>query len=160
MISAALELNIDATADMEDVDLCDVNEIANRCEDVIFTEFNNTEAKYKNRVRSRVLNLKDTRNPELRRSVRLGLITPDRLAVMVADEMASDELKNLRAKFTKESIDDHQMARTQGAKTSLLTCGKCKKNNCSFSEMQTRSADEPMTTFAYCLECGNRWRFG
>ena len=24
--------------------------------------------------------------------------------------------------------------------------------------MQTRSADEPMTTFVYCNECGNRWK--
>ena len=140
--------------------LCDVNEIAARCEDVIYAEFNNTDSKYKNRIRSRVINLKDSKNPKFRESVRLGIITPDRLAVIPADEMASEELKNLRAKFTKESIDDHQMARTQGAKTSLLTCSKCKKNNCSYSEMQTRSADEPMTTFAYCLECGHRWKFG
>jgi len=75
--------------------LC-VNEIANRCEDVIFEEFKNTEAKYKTRIRSRVINLKDTKNPKLRENVRLGLITPDRLAVMVAEEMASEELKNLR----------------------------------------------------------------
>jgi transcription elongation factor S-II len=25
--------------------------------------------------------------------------------------------------------------------------------------MQTRSADEPMTTFVSCLECYNRWKF-
>ena len=74
---------------------------------------------------------------------------------MSSEEMASDELKELRAKFTKEAIDDHQMARTQGAKTSQLTCGRCKKNNVAYSEMQTRSADEPMTTFAYCQECGH-----
>lgn len=105
-------------------------------------------------------NLKDPKNPKLRESVRLGIITPDRLATMTAEEMASDDLKNLRAKFTKEAIDDHQMARTQGAKTSLLTCSKCKKNNVAYSEMQTRSADEPMTTFAFCQECGHRWKFG
>ena len=28
------------------------------------------------------------------------------------------------------------------------------------SQAQTRSADEPMTTFALCLECGNRWKVG
>ena len=26
------------------------------------------------------------------------------------------------------------------------------------SHAQTRSADEPMTTFVYCNECGNRWK--
>jgi transcription elongation factor S-II len=29
---------------------------------------------------------------------------------MTAEEMASDEMKSLRERFTKESIDDHQMA--------------------------------------------------
>jgi transcription elongation factor S-II len=138
--------------------LCDAVELASKCEDIIFAEFKNTDVKYKNRVRSRVINLKDSKNPKLRESVRLGIISPERLAVMASEEMASDELKELRAKFTKEAIDDHQMARTQGAKTSLLKCSKCKKNNVSYSEMQTRSADEPMTTFAYCLECGHRWK--
>ena len=27
-----------------------------------------------------------------------------------------------------------------------------------FPQVQTRSADEPMTTFVYCQECGNRWK--
>jgi transcription elongation factor S-II len=156
MLANALEI----TESIENgAELCDVNEIAGRCEDMIFNEFKNTDVKYKNRVRSRVINLKDAKNPKFRESVRLGIITPDQLAKMTSEEMASDDLKNLRAKFTKEAIDDHQMARTQGAKTSLLICGKCKKNNVVYSEMQTRSADEPMTTFAYCQECGHRWKF-
>ena len=157
MLAQALEL----TESIENgAELCDVLELAGRCEDVIFNEFKNVDLKYKNRVRSRVINLKDSKNPKLRENVRLGLITPDKLATMTAEEMANDDLKKLREKFTQEGIDDHQMARTQGAKTTQLTCGKCKKNQVSFSEMQTRSADEPMTTFAYCENCGHRWRFG
>ena len=27
-------------------------------------------------------------------------------------------------------------------------------------QVQTRSADEPMTTFVFCNECGNRWKVG
>jgi transcription elongation factor S-II len=134
-------------------------EIACKCEDAIFGEFKNTDVKYKNRVRSRVINLKDARNPKLRESVRLGYIAPEKLASMTPEEMASDEMKKLRERLTKEAIDDHQMARTQGAKTSLLKCNKCKKNNVVYSEMQTRSADEPMTTFAFCEDCGHRWKF-
>jgi len=43
--------------------------------------------------------------------------------------------------------------------TGMFRCGKCKKNNCTYFQMQTRSADEPMTTFVSCLECGKRWKF-
>ena len=42
--------------------------------------------------------------------------------------------------------------------TSFHKCGKCKKRETSFYELQTRSADEPMTTFITCLNCGHRWR--
>ena len=34
-----------------------------------------------------------------------------------------------------------------------------KKSKCDYYQMQTRSADEPMTTFVTCLECDKRWKF-
>lgn len=37
-------------------------------------------------------------------------------------------------------------------------CGKCKTYKTSYYQLQTRSADEPMTTFVQCA-CGNRWRY-
>jgi transcription elongation factor S-II len=40
-----------------------------------------------------------------------------------------------------------------------LTCGKCGQKKVSYSQAQTRSADEPMTTFCECTVCGNRWKF-
>lgn len=42
--------------------------------------------------------------------------------------------------------------------TDTYTCGRCHKNECSYYQLQTRSADEPMTTFVTCLNCGKRWR--
>ena len=39
-------------------------------------------------------------------------------------------------------------------------CSSCKKKTrCDYYQMQTRSADEPMTTFVTCLECDRRWKF-
>ena len=39
-------------------------------------------------------------------------------------------------------------------------CKSCKKkSDCDYYQMQTRSADEPMTTFVTCLECDSRWKF-
>jgi len=40
----------------------------------------------------------------------------------------------------------------------IFKCGKCKSKKTSYYQMQTRSADEPMTTFITCMNCGNRWK--
>jgi transcription elongation factor S-II len=41
-----------------------------------------------------------------------------------------------------------------------LYCSRCKKNaKCSYYQLQTRSADEPMTTFVTCIECDKKWKF-
>lgn len=52
---------------------------------LIFQEFKNTDPKYKNRVRSRISNLKDIKNPNLRRTVLCGSVTPERMAKMSAE---------------------------------------------------------------------------
>lgn len=133
--------------------------MAAEIEDHIYQEIRATDMKYKNRVRSRISNLKDPKNPGLRRNVLAGSIELSRIASMSAEEMASDELKQLRNVLTQEAIREHQMAKTGGTTTDLLQCGKCKKKNCTYNQVQTRSADEPMTTFVLCNECGNRWKF-
>ena len=37
-------------------------------------------------------------------------------------------------------------------------CRKCHERKCTYIEVQTRAADEPMTVFVYCVNCGNRWK--
>lgn len=134
-------------------------ELSEELEECIYAEFKNTDMRYKNRIRSRVANLKDSKNPTLRTNYISGAITAAKLAKMTPEEMASDEMKKLREKFVKEAISDAQLATVQGTKTDLLKCGKCKKRNCTYNQLQTRSADEPMTTFVFCNECGHRWKF-
>lgn len=42
----------------------------------------------------------------------------------------------------------------------VIWCSSCKKKaKCTYYQMQTRSADEPMTTFVNCLECDKKWKF-
>ncbi|XP_074599886.1 transcription elongation factor A protein 1-like [Brevipalpus obovatus] len=139
--------------------LFDPEELAGQIEDCIYKEFKDVGMRYKNRIRSRVSNLKDSKNPDLKFNVLRGHITPARIAGMTAEEMASNEMKEMRQKFTKEAINDHQMAVTGGTKTDLIKCPKCKKTNTTYNQVQTRSADEPMTTFCFCNECGHRWKF-
>ncbi|XP_064382246.1 transcription elongation factor A protein 1-like [Halichondria panicea] len=130
-----------------------------KIEQHIFSEYRDTGMKYKSQVRSRVSNLGDLKNPTFRQAVINGHLPPSKVAVMKTDEIASEELKKLRKAITKEGIREAQVAQGGGTPTDLLKCGKCKKRNCTYTQAQTRSADEPMTTFAYCNDCGNRWKF-
>lgn len=84
-------------------------ELAEELEEAIFAEFKNTDMRYKNRIRSRVSNLKDTKNPGLRVNFISGVIAATKLAKMTPEEMASDEMKKMREKFMKEAIDDAQL---------------------------------------------------
>jgi len=45
------------------------------------------------------------------------------------------------------------------ATTDIYQCRKCKERKCHIYQAQTRSADEPMTTFVTCVSCGNNWKF-
>uniref|UniRef100_A0A8C0RRT6 Opioid related nociceptin receptor 1 n=1 Tax=Canis lupus familiaris TaxID=9615 RepID=A0A8C0RRT6_CANLF len=154
MLTAALQTDHDHMAVGADCE-----GLSAQIEECIFRDVGNTDMKYKNRVRSRISNLKDAKNPDLRRNVLCGVITPQQIAVMTSEEMASDELKEIRKAMTKEAIREHQMARTGGTQTDLFTCGRCRRKNCTYTQVQTRSSDEPMTTFVVCNECGNRWKF-
>ena len=40
----------------------------------------------------------------------------------------------------------------------MYTCGRCKSTRTTNFQKQTRSADEPMTVFVKCKDCGKRWR--
>jgi len=70
----------------------------------------------------------------------------------------------LNAQMHKQQVQkeiDAELKRTQqtpSTKSGLFTCGKCKSKKTTYYEMQTRSADEPMTAFISCLNCGKRWK--
>lgn len=115
--------------------------------------------KYKMQFMSKLSNLKDKKNPDLREGFIHGSISADDLAVMSPADMASDELTAKNKKFQDENLKDCQMSVNQGTATEMFTCGKCKSKKCTYTQLQTRSSDEPMTTFVFCMNCGNRWKF-
>jgi transcription elongation factor S-II len=65
----------------------------------------------------------------------MGMVTPERLAEMSTNEMASDEMKSLRAQLTKEAINDHQMATQGGTKSDLFKCGRCGQRDTTYNQV-------------------------
>jgi transcription elongation factor S-II len=58
----------------------------------------------------------------------------------------------------KKIKDENKFSLKLEASTDDFTCHKCKSKKCSYYQLQTRSADEPMTTFVTCLNCNARWK--
>jgi transcription elongation factor S-II len=108
---------------------------------------------YLDRLRSIYVNLG---NMVLLNHVKDGSITVKTLAFMTHQEMQPEKWEPLiQAKIKK---DKSKYDTQQEAMTDTFKCRKCHSNKCSYYQMQTRSADEPMTTFVTCLECANRWK--
>ena len=114
---------------------------------------------YKAKVRQLSFNLKDPKNPDLRRSVADGLISPKVLLDLKPEELGSDERRNENAAIREAATAEAVRGQKQQASTDAFKCGKCGQRKCTYYQLQTRSADEPMTTFVTCVNCDNRWKF-
>lgn len=113
---------------------------------------------YKLKVRSLFQNLKNKSNPDLRARVLSGEIPPEHLVKLSNEELKSAERRAEDLKMAKENLRDSQVPQPERSISTALQCGKCKERKVSYSQAQTRSADEPMTTFCECTMCGNRWK--
>ncbi|KAG6884701.1 hypothetical protein C0993_008869 [Termitomyces sp. T159_Od127] len=118
-----------------------------------------TGSEYKNRMRTLFVNLKDKNNPGLRESVVSGQLSVEKLSAMSSQDMASEERKAADQKIKEENFHKSLAAGEQQAETDAFQCSRCKQRKCHYRQAQTRSADEPMTTFVTCANCGNRWKF-
>lgn len=110
-------------------------------------------------MRSLFQNLKNKSNPALRKNVLSGKISAKTFVTMSHDEMKSDARRAADEKLEKENLNQAMVAQVEKSISKEFQCGKCKKKMVSYSQAQTRSADEPMTTFCECMNCGNRWKF-
>lgn len=92
-------------------------------------------------------------NNKLVKKLKKQEIIAKNLAFLKPYEIFEEKWKNYlyKKKFNELKKDS---VRTSTA----YTCYKCKKNETFTSQMQTRAADEPMTTFITCKNCKNTWK--
>ena len=86
----------------------------------------------------------------------LGEYEVQNIALQTHQELFPNKWESLiKAKSIK---DMNKFENNCEASTDTFTCSKCKSKKCSYYQLQTRSSDEPMTTFVTCLDCGKRWK--
>ncbi|EJF62023.1 transcription elongation factor [Dichomitus squalens] len=136
--------------------------ILSRAKDIektVLADNGGANANYKAKIRSLFVNLKDKNNPGLRECVISGELPVSKLCKMSSADMASEERKAADAKIKEENLFKTLGAGEQEAETDAFQCPRCKQRKCRYRQQQTRSADEPMTTFVTCTVCKNRWKF-
>lgn len=114
---------------------------------------------YIDRFRTIYLNLKPNTyvgNSYLLEKIKDGSILASQVGNLTHQEMSPDTWDKLIQDKIKRDKSKYEI--NMEASTDQFKCFKCKKNKCTYYELQTRSADEPMTTFVSCLNCGNRWK--
>ncbi len=106
---------------------------------------------YTDRFRSIFINLK---NPYFMNLIQT--CPPSELTSMSHQDMNPDRWKQLIEQ--KKKRDESKYDTKVESQTDEFICRKCKSKRSTYYQLQTRSADEPMTTFITCLDCDHHWK--
>jgi transcription elongation factor S-II len=138
----------------------DPSTVALAIEAALFDKYKGDTSKdYKQQMRSLHANLKNKKNPGLRRSIMVGELLPGNFVNMSVHDLADPALVEQRRKDAEwAKLVAMGPSQNVAAPTDAFQCSKCKQRKCRYFMMQIRSADEPMTTFVNCANCGHNWR--
>ncbi len=115
---------------------------------------------FKERYKNRFLAIKyNLQNSELANRILLKEVRTTTIATMNATAL---DPNGIASKAFRERQEMHarkfREARKDENFVGAFKCNKCKSMKTTYYQMQTRSADEPMTTFVTCLNCEKRWK--
>ena len=114
---------------------------------------------YIDKFRSILANLNPdnhVQNKNLIRKINNGEVSAYKIGFMNSREMYPEKWKKMVDEKIKR--DNNMYTENLAAATDEFKCYKCLKRQCTYYQMQTRSADEAITTFITCLNCGNNWK--
>jgi transcription elongation factor S-II len=98
------------------------------------------------------------KNPRLLNRVIEGEFKLEEIPYMTSYDMFPEKWFELKDKLLQR--EQKILEGNKSRATDQFKCRRCGKRECTYYELQTRSADEPMTIFVTCLNCGKEWRNG
>jgi len=111
---------------------------------------------YISKIRSFYSTNSYVKNIHFKQKIVDGEIKVEQISNLSVYDICPENWAELLDKKIKRDKLKYEMKPT--AMTDQFKCRKCSSRSCSYYEVQTRSADEPMTQFISCLDCGNRWK--
>ena len=85
--------------------------------------------------------------------IKNGNIDLNNLAFSTPYEICPYKWKKIKERHDKKNKIDKLKSYTDE-----FECFNCGENKTTFFQLQTRSGDEPMTTFIECAHCKNKWK--
>lgn len=114
--------------------------------------------RYTHKVLSIAFNVTNPKNPGLRARVTDGRVSAPKLARMHPYDMFPELWSPIFERVARRQLGKQLTTDVETASDGAFQCKKCKSMKTTFTQLQTRAADEPMTTFVLCINCGKRWK--
>jgi DNA-directed RNA polymerase subunit M/transcription elongation factor TFIIS len=114
---------------------------------------------YQDKLNEILLNLdenkKEIENKTFKTNILSGIIDPSNVAFLSPSQIHPEKWNTILKK--KEYMEQREKNIVY---SDAYKCFKCGESKCKITQAQTRSADEPMTTFVVCVVCHNTFKFG
>ena len=114
--------------------------------------------RYTTRALSLEFNLKNPGNPGLLRRVQDRALSVKAFVHLSPQEMWPEHWEDVYQRVATRQLRREADGDVSKAPDGAYTCGKCKSKKTAYASFQIRSADEPMTNFVRCLNCGKSWK--
>lgn len=149
-INHAIVLNLEKGIFNETIKYC-----KEKCIELKWSNINFSK-KYSELARKVLSNITYTPNaPDVKKKILENIWPPETIASKTHQELYPEFYAEIKSKIMEKYININPEQEHDG----IFTCGKCKSKKTTYRQAQTRSADEPMTTYVTCLKCDHRWKF-
>jgi len=113
---------------------------------------------YTQKILSMQINLCNPRNPDLWTRLIKKQITYSWLVQAEPYDMFPQLWTPIMQEVALKRLRKESSLNVDNAPDGAFQCHRCKSKKTQYYQLQTRSADEPMTTFVTCLQCSRRWK--
>ena len=138
--------NIEISAFNYSIQQCNHRKIVKKWDSSLFVSI------YWSKLKTIFLNL----TPHIVEQIQSNQLQAESIAFKTHQELRPELWTDAMEKKCKE--DSQKFEVNIEATTNSFTCYKCGSTKCSHYCLQTRSADEPITIFVTCINCGKKWK--